>query len=181
MSAPQVAGLLVLLGVVGVFAAIVGSGIEAGPVKFPSIPSSRQKLLAVTSAVVVIGGIPWWVVQQQLGTPKPSASGAVQAGPTASGKLRIVLVPAHSNIHVGQMLRVSAEVYNSLGQQLGLGECELKWSDTLSGWKATTACIATISEPRASKAGVHRIVAQAEGRSGILATGRHSVEVTVSR
>lgn len=87
----------------------------------------------------------------------------------------------HSNIHVGQVLTVSAEVYNSLGQQLGPGECELKWSDTLSGWKATTACIATISEPPVSKAGVYRIVAQAEGRSGILATGRKSVEVTVSR
>jgi len=34
--------------VVGVLAAIVGSGIEAGPVKFPSIPGSRQKPLALS-------------------------------------------------------------------------------------------------------------------------------------
>jgi hypothetical protein len=97
------------------------------------------------------------------------------------GKLRISIIPAHSNIRVGQVLTVSAEVYNSLGQQLGTGECELKWSDALSGWKATTACAAKVSEPPVSTAGVHRIVAEAEGRSGVLATGKQSVEVTVRR
>ena len=48
MSASDVAGLLVLLGVVGVLAAIVGSGVEAGPVKFPSIPGARQKPLRIS-------------------------------------------------------------------------------------------------------------------------------------
>jgi hypothetical protein len=55
VDAGQVAGLLVLLGVVGVLAAIAGSGIEAGPVKFPSIPGSRQKPLALASVVVIAG------------------------------------------------------------------------------------------------------------------------------
>ena len=72
MDAGQVAGLLVLLGVVGVLAAIVGSGVEAGPVKFPSIPSSRQKLLAVTSIAVIVGGVVWWIVQQH----QPTQGGA---------------------------------------------------------------------------------------------------------
>jgi hypothetical protein len=181
MSAGQVAGLLVLLGVAGVLAAIVGKGIEAGPVKFPSIPVSRQKLLAVASAVVIVGGIAWWALQQQSGNKAQTASSQAQAGPAASGKLRISLIPAHSNIRVGQVLTVSAEVYNSLGQQLGTGECELKWTDTLSGWQATTPCAAKVSEPPVSTAGVHRIVAEAEGRSGVRATGKQSVEVTVRR
>lgn len=181
MSAGQVAGLLVLLGVVGVLAAIVGNGIAAGPVKFPPIPRSRQKLLAVASVVVIAGGVVWWVVQQQSGNKAQAAGSQVQARTDASGKLRVVLLPAQSNIRVGEVLTVSAEVYNSLGQQLGTGECELQWSDQLSDWTATTACIAKVSEPAASKAGVHRIIAKAEGRSGILATGRASVEITVRR
>jgi hypothetical protein len=181
MSAGQVAGLLVLLGVVGVLAAIVGSGIEAGPVKFPSIPGSRQKPLAVASAVVIVGGALWWVVQQQSGTKTQTPSNAAQTGPVANGKLRVVLIPANSNIRVGNPLSVRSEVYDSLGHQLGSGQCELKWNDPVSNRNATTECNATFSEPPVSSAGVHRIVAVADGRSGLLAAGRGAVDVTASR
>jgi hypothetical protein len=159
MSAGQAAGLLVLLGVVGVLAAIVGSGIEAGPVKFPSIPGSRQKPLALASALVIVGGAAWWAVQQQSGTKSQPPSSPVLTGPVATGKLRVVLIPANSNIRIGNALSVSSEVYNSLGQQLGNGQCELKWNDAVSDRKATTECNATFSEPPVSAAGIHRIVA----------------------
>jgi hypothetical protein len=59
VEAGQVAGLLVLLAVVGVLTAIVGSGVEPGPVKLPAIPGSRQKPLALVSVLVVAGGIAW--------------------------------------------------------------------------------------------------------------------------
>jgi hypothetical protein len=182
MSASQVAGLLILLGVVGVLAAIVGSGIEAGPVKFPSIPGSRQKPLALASAVVIVGGVLWWAVQQQSGIRTRTPSIAGHSGAVANGKLRVVLLPARNNVRVGDALSVSAEVYDSLGDQLGTGQCVLTWSDrAVSDWKPTTQCIATASERSVSKAGVHRIVADADGRGGILATGRGSAVVTVGR
>jgi len=104
----------------------------------------------------------------------------VQTVPAANGKLKVLLIPANSNLHVGDRLVVHSEVYDSFGQ-LGTGQCELKWSDALSGWKATTACNATVSEPPVSKVGVYRIVAEADGRSGLFATGSGSVEVTVRR
>ena len=56
MDAGQVAGLLGVVGVVGV---LVGSGVEPGPVKLPAIPGSRQKPLALVSVLVVAGGIAW--------------------------------------------------------------------------------------------------------------------------
>jgi hypothetical protein len=182
MSAGQVAGLLVLLGVVGVLAAIAGSGIEAGPVKFPSIPRTRQKPLAIASAAVIVGGGLWWVIQRQSGTQTQTASNAVQTGPPPTGQLRVHLIPSNSNIRVGDALSVSSEVDNSLGQSLGPGQCVLTWSDAASGGPdTTTQCNATFSEGSVSKAGVHRIVAQAEGTSGLLGKGSNSVEVTVSR
>jgi hypothetical protein len=111
MSAGQAAGLLVLLGVVGVLAAIVGSGIEAGPVKFPSIPGSRQKPLALASALVIVGGAAWWAVQQQSGTTsQPPPSSPVLTGPVATGKLRVVLIPANSNIRIGNSVLALAVV-----------------------------------------------------------------------
>jgi hypothetical protein len=180
MSAGQVAGLLVLLGVVGVLAAIVGSGLEAGPVKFPSIPRSRQKPLAVASALVIVGGGLWWVVQRRSDTKTQTASNATQTGPP--GRLRVELIPSNSNIRVGHALSVRSEVYNSLGQQLGTGQCVLTWKDAASGRPAMhTKCDATFSEPSLSKAGVHRIVAEAEGTSGLQASGMKTIEVTVSR
>ena len=162
-------------------AAIAGSGIQAGPVKFPSIPSSRQKPLAIASAVVVAGGVLWWVIQQQSETKTPPPSQVAQTGAVADQKLKIDLIPANSNIRVGDALSVLSEVYDSHGDQIGTGQCELRWSDTLSGWNATTACDATFSEPSVTKVGVHRIVARADGRNGILGKGSNSIEVTVRR
>jgi|SRR5579859_1223796 len=108
-----------------------------------------------------------------------SASGG--GGPTAGRTLRVVLIPSTSNLRVGEAISVQSEVYNSLGQQLGTGQCELKWSDAASGWSATTGCDATVSEPTVSSAGVHLIVAEADERGGRFATGRESVQVTVRR
>ncbi len=180
MDAGQVAGLLVLLGVVGVLAAIVGSGVEAGPVKFPSIPGSRQKPLALASVAVIAGGVVWWAVQQQVGDSTTAATETARTDAAASGKLRVSLIPAASSIRVGDRLSVRAEVYNSLGQQLGRGQCQLKWRDAATDWNATTPCIATVSEPALTKPGIHRVVARAVGLGGLLAEGTGSVDVDVA-
>src|ERR1051326_3739160 len=179
MNAGQVAGLLILLGVVGVLAAIVGSGIEAGPVKFPSIPGSRQKPLALASALVIVGGATWLALQHRSGSGNTSPTTTASTGPEPSSKLRVTLIPDHSDVQVGHMISVSAEVYDSLGQELGRGECRLSWTDALSKWSATTQCIARVTEPSVSQPGVHRIVATAEGRGGLLASGAGTVDVTV--
>jgi hypothetical protein len=179
LDAGQVAGLLVLLGVVGALTAIVGSGIEAGPVKFPSIPTSRQKPLALASVVVVIGGVTWWAIQQHSGTGGNAKTTTGGTGPAASGKLRVSLIPARSSIRVGERLSVRAEVYDSLGQQLGSGQCELTWTDRVSRWTATTGCLATASEPSVLQAGVHHVAVKAQGLGGLLATGSGAVAVTV--
>jgi hypothetical protein len=169
VDAGQVAGLLILLGVVGVLAAIVGSGIEAGPVKFPSIPGSRQKPLALASVVVIAGGVSWSVIQHsENGGGKTTT--AADTGPAATGNLRISLIPAKSNFSVGEKLSVRAEVYDSNGHQLGPGQCELTWNDPLSHWTKNTRCIGT-SEPPVSQPGVHHIAVKAQGRSGLLARG----------
>jgi hypothetical protein len=175
----QVAGLLVLLGVVGVLAAIVGSGVEAGPVKFPSIPGSRQKLLAVASVGVVAGGVVWWAVQQQTGGEHAPTSNGTVVNEPPSANLRVSLIPKASSIHVGDELAVRAEVYNSLGEQLGRGQCRLSWRDAMTSWSATTACAATVSEPAIAMRGAHHVVARAEGLGGLLAHGEGSVDVTV--
>jgi hypothetical protein len=44
-----------------------------------------------------------------------------------------------------------------------------------------TVCNAIFSEPHVSKAGIHRIVAKADGTHGTLGTGSKTVEVSVSR
>ena len=177
MDAGQVAGLLVLLGVVGVLTAIVGSGIEAGPVKFPSIPGSRQKPLALVSVLVVAGGISWWVVQRQDGGNAGTATLTSRTPPT--GRLRVSLIPAASSVRVGDRLSIRAEVYDSRGQQLGSGQCQLDWSDSASNWTAATPCVATAIERSATGPGVHRVTARAQGLGGLLAQGSGSVEVTV--
>ena len=177
MDAGQVAGLLVLLGVVGVLTAIVGSGIEAGPVKFPSIPGSRQKPLALVSVLVVAGGISWWVVQQQDGGN--AATATLTSGTPPTGRLRVSLIPAASSVRVGDRLSIRAEVYDSRGQQLGSGQCQLDWSDSASNWTAATPCVATAIERSATGPGVHRVTARAQGLGGLLAQGSGSVEVTV--
>jgi hypothetical protein len=178
MSADEVAGLLVLLGVVGVLAAIVGNGIAVGPVKFPRIPSSRQKLLAAASAVVIFGGV-WWVVQQGSGNGAHSGGNPTQSETRATGRLRLALLPAPNEASVGETVTVGATVYDSLGQQLGNGQCLINWSDRLSQWTATTGCIAKVSERSVSKAGVHVIVAKAEGTAGVVGAGEAEVRITV--
>lgn len=178
MSADEVAGLLVLLGVVGVLAAIVGNGIAVGPVKFPRIPSSRQKLLAAASAAVIVGGV-WWVIQQGSGNGAHSGGNPTQSETRATGRLRLALLPASNEASVGETVTVSASVYDSLGQQLGNGQCLINWSDTLSDWTATTGCIATVSDRSVPKAGIHVIVAKAEGTAGVVGAGKAEVRITV--
>jgi hypothetical protein len=179
MDAGQVAGLLVLVGVVGVLTAIVGSGIEAGPVRFPAIPGSRQKPLALASVLVVAGGISWWVVQQHGAANERAATGTSGAQTAPTSRLRVSLIPVSNAVHVGERLSVRAEVYDSRGQQLGSGQCRLDWSDAASSWKATTPCIATAVEPTATTPGVHHLTARAEGLGGLLARGSGAVDVAV--
>jgi hypothetical protein len=179
VDAGQVAGLLVLVGVVGVLTAIVGSGIEAGPVKFPSIPGSRQKPLALASVLVVAGGVVWWVVQQHAAGHEYAATSTSGPQSPPNGKLRVSLIPVSNIVRVGSRLAVRAEVYDSRGQQLGSGQCQLDWKDSATTWNATTPCTATAVEPSATRPGVHRLVARAEGLGGMLAHGSGAVDVTV--
>lgn len=177
MDAGQVAGLLVLLGVVGVLAAIVGSGIEAGPVKFPSIPGSRQKPLAVASVLVVAGGISWWVAQQTTG----GRNAATTTTPPPTKKLNISLIPTSNDVHVGDDLKIKAEVSDSNGQQLGTGQCELDWRDSKTTWAQTTTCEGPGIERSITKAGVHTITVTARGLGGLLAHGTsRPLRITVS-
>jgi hypothetical protein len=172
----EVAGLLVLLGVVGVLAAIVGSGIEAGPVKFPSIPGSRQKPLAVASVLVVAGGISWWVVQQATGSGIATTTNA----PPPTENLTISLIPSSSDVHVGDDLNITAEVSDSNGQQLGTGQCELDWKDSKTSWDRNTTCGGTATEHSVTRAGVHDIMVTAQGLGGLRAHGSRTLPVTVS-
>jgi hypothetical protein len=179
VDAGQVAGLLVLLGVVGVLTAIVGSGIEAGPVKFPSIPGSRQKPLAVVSVLVVAGGIFWWAVQRQ-------APGKDQAATTNSppptGALTVSLIPlSGGEAHVGDDLKIGAEVFDSNNDQLGTDECELDWSDSATNWTLPTRCGPSATERSLTNPGVHHITVKAIGVRGLNARGRKTIAVTVRR
>jgi hypothetical protein len=176
VDAGQVAGLLVLLGVVGVLTAIVGSGIEAGPVKFPSIPGSRQKPLAVASILVVAGGISWWAVQQSRG----GATAMTTNTPAPTKKLTISLIPRSNAVRVGDNLNIAAEVSDSNGQQLGTGQCELDWKDSKTTWHATTRCGGTVTEYSVTNAGVHNITVTARGLGGLRAHGSRTLPVTVS-
>ena len=176
MDAGQVAGLLVLLGVVGVLAAIVGSGIEAGPVKFPSIPGSRQKPLAVASVLVVAGGISWWVVQQTRGGGNATTTNT----PPPTETLTISLIPSSSDVHVGDDLKIRAEVSDSNGQQLGTGQCELDWRDSKTSWVSTTTCGGPATEHSVAKAGVHDITVTARGLAGLRGHGSRTRPVIVS-
>jgi hypothetical protein len=155
-------------------AAIVGSGIEAGPVKFPSIPGSRQKPLAVASVLVVAGGISWWVVQQTMGGVNAAAT---STPPTE--KLTVSLIPTSNDVHVGDDLKITAEVSDSNGQQLGTGQCKLVWKDSKTGWDQATKCRGT-TERSVTKAGVHHITVTAQGLGGLRAHGFGNLPVTVS-
>lgn len=174
MDAGQVAGLLVLLGVVGVLAAIVGSGIEAGPVKFPSIPGSRQKPLAFVSVLVVAGGISWWVVQQTRGTGQ-----ATTTNTPLTGTLRVSLFAKSSDVHVGDNIKVAAEVFDSNNDQLGTGQCELDWSDSATTWTKSTRCGPGVTEPSVTNPGVHHIRVKAIGVRGVNARGFKKTPITV--
>jgi hypothetical protein len=178
MDAAQVAGLLVLLGVVGVLAAIVGSGIQAGPVKFPSIPSSRQKLLAVTSIAVAIGGVVWSLSQHQ-----PSGDAGVATQTVPKGGLRIVLIPTHANVSAGDDIAVASNVIDRDGG-LGYAQCAMRWRDVVDGKlvrEDTTNCNGTFTEPNASAMGIHRISVSAEGLNGGIGSGTRAVNVIVAR
>ena len=158
--------------------AIVGSGIEAGPVKFPSIPVARQKTLAVASVLVVAGGISWWVVQRQ-------TAGSDQAETTntspLTGKLTVSLVPTSSYVRVGDTIKVTAEVFDSNNNQLGTAECELRWSDSATTWTRTTHCGPSTIERSATHPGVHLIKAVAIGLRGVNARGHGHTTVIVRR
>jgi hypothetical protein len=175
VDAGQVAGLLVLLGVVGVLAAIVGSGVEAGPVKFPSIPGSRQKPLAVASVLVVAGGISWWVLQQTTG----GGTAATTNTPPRTEELTISLIPSSNDVHVGDDLKITAEVSDSNGQQLGTGQCELDWKDSKTSWDSTTRCGGTALQHSVAGTGVHEITVTAQGLGGLRARGSRTLPVTV--
>lgn len=127
---------------------------------------------------MIVGGV-WWVVQQGSGNDTPSGGNPTQSETRATGRLRLALLPAPNEASVGETVTVSASVYDSLGQQLGNGQCLINWSDTLNGWTATTGCIATVSERSVSKAGVHLIVAKAEGTAGVVGAGEAQVRITV--
>ena len=116
--------------------------------------------------------------RQQSGAEAQTPATAAQRGPSAVGKLRVVLIPASNNTRVGESISVRSEIYDSSGQ-LGNGQCVLKWTDRASNWNDTTECNAASTEPGVSKAGVHRIDVEADGTHGTVATGKESVEVTV--
>lgn len=178
MQASDVAGLLVLLGVVGVLAAIIGSGLEAGPVKFPSIPGSRQKPLALASVLVVIGGIAWWAVLQH--TPADQASATTKR--SAGGVLHIVLVPTSGHLRLGETVTVTSSVSDS-DAGLGPGQCAMSWRDEVRGKTVrsdTTACNGTFTEPNAAPSGTHHISVGAEGFAGASGRGSRSVDVEVA-
>jgi hypothetical protein len=50
--------------------------------------------------------------------------------PPPTEKLTISLIPSSNDVHVGDDLKITAEVSNSNGQQLGAGQCELDWKDS---------------------------------------------------
>ena len=178
MDAAQVAGLLVLIGVVGVLAAVVGSGIKAGPVTFPSIPRSRQKLLALTSAAVAAGGIAWSVAGGDAGANKAGAS--APSGPTSG--LRIFLIPGNAHARVGDDIVVTSNVADR-DAGLGPAQCVMSWRDAVGRRvvrEDTTQCNGTFTEPNVSKAGVHRIAVSAEGLAGAVGNGTRSVNVFVA-
>jgi hypothetical protein len=179
MDATQVAGLLVLLGVVGVLAAIVGSGLQAGPITFPSIPSSRQKLLALTSVAVLAGGVVWSLAQRDAGS-KPTVA-APDVIPT--GGLRIFLVPRTANAAVGDDIAVTSTVTDRDGN-LGPAQCVMSWRDVVDGKSVredTTKCNGTFTEPKTATIGVHHISVGAEGMLGATGSGTRSVNVVVAR
>jgi hypothetical protein len=180
MDAGQVAGLLVLLGVVGVLAAIVGTGLQAGPVKFPSIPNSRQRPLAAVSLLVVAGAAAWWAIQRHSGVGEATTT---QTSTTAqSSPLRVLLTPSSGNIRLGKALSVTSYVGDA-GGQIGNGQCVMTWKDRVAGrvvYGDTTDCDATFRLTSVRPAGMHNITASVEGIRGAQGTGSRTVEVTVT-
>jgi hypothetical protein len=120
------------------------------------------------SVLVVAGGISWWVVQQTTG----AGNAATTNTPPPSKKLNISLIPSSNDVHVGDDLKIVAEVSNSNGQQLGTGQCALHWKDSKTSWAPTTTCDGPGIERSVPKAGVHDITATAQGLGGLRAHGR---------
>ncbi|HEY6053216.1 MAG TPA: hypothetical protein VIU86_04755 [Gaiellaceae bacterium] len=175
MDAGHVAGLLVLIGVVGVLAAIVGSGLEAGPVKFPSIPGSRQKPLGLASVGVLAGGAIWWALLPSGAAPSTAGPARAEA-PGGGTALRVVLFP----VQAGARLVVEPQVYDQDGE-LGGGQCVLHWRDEMAGRIVatdTTTCNARFTEA-SPRPGVHRITLTAEGTADVHGTASRSLDVTV--
>lgn len=187
MGVDEVPGLLVLLGVVGVLTAIVGSGIEAGPVKFPSIPGSRQKPLAIASVGVLAGGVILWILQKPP-EKSPNASATSGSAPSAragGAALKVSLVPHPSNeIPLGGRLTVGSEVDTPTGGQLGEGQCILTWRDQVHGKNVRPltpmACNSTFVESPIRQPGTHRITATANGIAGTRGRGSKAISVVVT-
>jgi hypothetical protein len=178
VDAGQVAGILVLVGVVGILAAIAGSGIAAGPVKFPEIPRARQIPVALASAAAAAAGVAWWAVQQH-GTSNAAQTGPVAAAAADTAKLRVVLVPTKQLVRAGESLRIESSVSDANGST-GTGQCALTWRDVVGNRSITrkTHCDATFVEPDALP-GTHHIHVTAEGTADVHGTGSAALDVTV--
>ena len=176
MDAGQAAGILVLLGVVGLLTAIGGSGIAAGPVKFPTIARGRQIPLALASVAVVAGGLAWWAVQRP-GSPAtpPAVEGVAAPRGTDRTRLRVVLVD--DSVPAQRKIAIESEVYDEQGAQLGPVQCVLHWRDDL-GPETTTRCALGFVERRAAP-GLHHITARAEGTANVIGSGARSLVVDV--
>jgi hypothetical protein len=91
-----------------------------------------------------------------------------------------LVIPSSNDVHVGDDLKITAEVSDSNGQQLGTGQCELDWKDSKTSWDPTTTCGGTATEHSVTKAGVHDITVTAQGLGGLRAHGSRTLPVTVS-
>ena len=126
---------------------------------------------------MVAGGISWWVVQQTTG----GRNATTTTTPPPTKKLTISLIPTSNDVHVGDDLKIKAEVSDSNGHQLGTGQCELDWRDSKTTWAQTTTCEGPGIERSITKAGVHNITVTARGLGGLLAHGSsRPLPVTVS-
>jgi hypothetical protein len=81
------------------------------------------------------------------------------------------LIPSSNDVHVGDDLKIKAEVSDSNGQQLGPGQCELDWRDSKTTWAPVTTCEGPGIERSITEAGVHDITVTARGLGGLRAHG----------
>jgi hypothetical protein len=110
-------------------------------------------------------------------------TGGVDAATTSTPpteKLTVSLIPTSNDVHVGDDLKITAEVSDSNGQQLGTGQCELDWKDSKTSWVSTTTCGGPATEHSVAKAGVHDITVTARGLGGLRAHGSRTRPVIVS-